>query len=134
MKTSIKFYALLLLSFLTLIPGLHKIIHPIPAEWFVDLFKDSPINMIPGGLLLSYWIIILVELAAGVLFVLSIAFMEFKPNKVLKFGNFAFHLTFILFIILFFGSFLIQNYDNGFKDFLYFVSILFIYEKYFKAE
>jgi hypothetical protein len=132
MKTTIKFYSLLILTFLTLIPAIHKLVNPIPAEWFIGLFKNSPINMIPGGLLFAYWILIILEFACGLLFTISIVSMEFKPTKILKFGKLGFHLTFILFIILFFGSFLIQNYDNGFNDFLYFVGVLFIYERYFK--
>ena len=134
MKTSIKFYCLLILTFLTVIPSIHKLINPIPAEWFVNLFKESPIAAIPGGLFLSYWIIILIEAASGILFAMSLVSMEFKPTKTLKFGKLAFHLTFVLFIILFFGSFLIQNYENGFMDFLYFLGVLFIYERYFKEE
>jgi hypothetical protein len=132
MKTTIKFYSLLILTFLTLIPAIHKLVNPIPAEWFIGLFKNSPINMIPGGLFFAYWILIILEFACGLLFTISIVSMEFKPTKTLKFGKLGFHLTFILFIILFFGSFLIQNYDNGFNDFLYFVGVLFIYERYFK--
>lgn len=132
MKTSIKFYCLLILTFLTIIPGIHKLINPIPAEWFVNLFKGSPIAAIPGGLILSYWVIILLEIASGILFTISLVLMEFKPTKTLIFGKLAFHLTIILLITLFFGSFLIQNYENGFNDFIYFVGILFIYECYFK--
>jgi hypothetical protein len=33
---------------------------------------------------------------------------------------------YVLFLTLTFGSFLVQDYDNGFKDFLYFVGILVI--------
>ena len=84
MKTTIKFYSLLILTFLTLIPAIHKLVNPIPAEWFVGLFKNSPINMIPGGLLFSYWILILLEFASGLLFTISIVTMEFKPTKILK--------------------------------------------------
>lgn len=132
MKTIIKFYCLLILTFLTIIPGIHKLINTMPGEWFVNLFKESPIAEIPSGLILSYWIIILLEIASGILFTISLALMEFKPTKTLKFGKLAFHLTIILLIILFFGSFLIQNYENGFYDFIYFVGVLFIYESYFK--
>lgn len=132
MKTNIKFYCLLILTFLTVIPGIHKLINPIPAEWFVNLFKESPITAIPGGLFLSYWLIIVIEIACGILFAVSLVLMGFKPTKTLKFAKLAFHLTIILFIILFFGSFLIQNYENGFKDFLYFLGVIFIYERYFK--
>lgn len=134
MKSSIKFYALLILTFLTLVPAIHKLGNPIPAEWFIDLFDKSLIGKIPGGVLLSYWLIILLELTAGIFFAISIVSKEFKEHKPTKYGRLAFHLTFVLFILLFFGSFLIENYDNGFKDFLYFVGILFIYERYFKAE
>ena len=81
MKTSIKFYCLLILTFLTIIPGIHKLINPMPGEWFVNLFKESPITEIPSGLILSYWIIILLEIASGILFTISLALMEFKPTK-----------------------------------------------------
>jgi hypothetical protein len=29
-------------------------------------------------------------------------------------------------LILFFGSFLVKDYDNGFNDFIYFVGILYL--------
>lgn len=132
MKVNIRFYWLLILALLALIPAIHKLSHTIPAEWFVNLFKNSPINSVSGGIALSYWVIIILELSSGILFTLSLLFKEFKPGKTLKFGSYAFHLTLILFIILFFGSFLIENYENGFKDFIYFAVILFAYDRYFK--
>lgn len=126
MKTSLKFYSLLILTLLTLIPGIHKVLGPFPPEWFTGLFKDSIIHKIPGGMTISFVTIVFIEITAGLLFIASIINQEFKGPKKIMFSTYGFHLTYVLFIVLFFGSFLIQNYDNGFNDFIYFVGVLVI--------
>lgn len=134
MKNTLKLYSLLILTFLTLIPGVHKILGPFPPEWFVGLFKESLINKIPGGMSISFVIIVFIEIVAGLLFLASLFNQEFKISKKIMFSRYAFHLTYILFIVLFFGSFLIQNYDNGFNDFIYFVGVLVIDFLLFRTE
>ena len=119
-----RFLLLLTLLFLTGIPGVHKLLGDYPPEWFVGLFKDSVIGAIPGGLYLSFWIIVLLELCAGILFFIALLQKEFTGDVTYTYSTYGLYLTQILFVVLFFGSFLIENYDNGFKDFVYLLGVV----------
>lgn len=122
---------LLALILLTGMPGVHKLLGDIPPQWFHNLFDKSIIGSIPFGVQASFTIIMLLELATGLVFTVSLI-GEFRQtswrHKWIRCG---FIMTQLLFLILFFGSFLIENYDNGFKDFIYLVSIAFVQHFFF---
>jgi hypothetical protein len=134
MKKIDKLLILLLMIALSLITALHKFTGDLPPEWFVKQFSSSLIGKIPFGIPASYFIISTLELAIAIVFILSIVKMEFKSTDNLKFSEIGFNLSLILFLILFFGSFLIENYENGFIDFGYFVFTIFLKNQFNKKE
>jgi quinol-cytochrome oxidoreductase complex cytochrome b subunit len=54
---------------------------------------------------------------------------EYKVESEKLAYNFGLDLSLILFIILFFGSFLVGDYNNGALDFIYFIGTLIIRQK-----
>jgi len=114
---------LLLLVLVLLVPAIHKVLGQMPPDWFIQKFNDSLIGKIPGGISISYYFIILLELIGPILFLSGLIQMNRKKNyrQLLSFG---FITCYILFLTLTFGSFLVQDYDNGFKDFMYFIGII----------
>jgi predicted tellurium resistance membrane protein TerC len=79
-------------------------------------------------------IIVLLELAIASLFVLALLKGEFKESQTPKFSKWGFHVSLLLFLILFFGSFLAQSYDNGFMDFGYFAFTIYLMSFFEKRE
>lgn len=118
-----KINILILLIILLLTPAIHKVSDKFPPEWFHSKFDNSLINKIPYGILISYLTITILEFLGPLFFILALAYGEFKENVETKFTNWGFQISLILFTILTFGSFLIQDYENGFLDFMYFVAI-----------
>jgi hypothetical protein len=121
---------LLLYSFLAGLAGIHKLMGDFPPSWFNEKFKNSLIGLIPGGITLSFLIIVVLEIAIALVFAFALVKGEFKSDSPKTFSLWGFRLSLILFLILFFGSFLIQNYENGFQDFTYFVLTLFAMRVY----
>jgi hypothetical protein len=124
---------LLLLILVLLVPAIHKLNDAMPPSWFVNKFQHSFLASIPFGLSCSFFIIIFLELI-GPLF-LFIGWLQTlrKPSNN-RFIQLGFLTCYVLFLILTFGSFLVQDYDNGFKDFMYFIGILLIDRYYFESE
>jgi hypothetical protein len=124
---------LILLLYISLagIAGVHKIFGDFPPTWFYEKFKDTFLNWIPGGLWFCFTVIVLLELAIAVLFSMALIKGEFKRKGESTFSNYGFFASLGLFVILFFGSFLVQDYDNGFNDFVYFGLTVFLM-KYFQ--
>ncbi len=125
--------SLLLLVLLLLIPAIHKINATIPAEWFVNKFEKSLIGSFSWGIPMSYYLIIFLEITGPFFILLSMFLILFK-KKYSTCLHIGFMIYYILFVILTFGSFLVQDYDNGFKDFIYFIGIMFIEQHYFREE
>ena len=121
-----KILTTLLLIIVLGVPAIHKITGPYPPDWFLNKFVDSIINQIPFGLKLSYTIIVLLEIAGPLLFIIGLLKKEHTENADVKYINYGFYVCYTLFIILTFGSFLIEDYSNGFKDFTYFIGIVII--------
>jgi hypothetical protein len=134
MKNIEKIAILILMTVLSLTTAIHKFTGDLPPEWFIKQFNNSLIGSIPFGITSSYFIIATLELAIAVFFLLSIIKKEFTSNVSLKFSEIGFNLSLILFLILFFGSFLIENYDNGFMDFGYFVFTILLKNQFNKKE
>jgi hypothetical protein len=111
----------------------HKLIGEIPPNWFLNKFSSSFLSAIPFGLHISFVIILFLEVIIPFLFLLSIIKKEFTSEKY-TFSSIGFNLALILFIILVFGSFLVQDYENGFIDFVYFTATLFMKRIYFNSE
>jgi hypothetical protein len=119
---------LILLLYISLagIAGIHKLLGDFPPTWFYDKFKDTFLNWMPGGIWLSFVLIVVLEIAIAVLFSIALIKGEFKSQAKQTFSNFGFIASLALFVILFFGSFLVQDYDNGFNDFVYFGVTVFL--------
>ena len=120
-----QFIASIILMFLGGIPGTHKLLGKYPPNWFHQMFKGSPLDFFPNSITFSFLIIVFLELLGASLFFLALLNKEYKTQK-LTYTNIGFMVYLILFTCLFFGSFIIENYDNGFKDFIYFSSIIII--------
>lgn len=131
MDTARKTLILIVLILILIVPVSHKLLDQMPPDWFIGKFKDSWIAFFPG-ITASYYLIVLLELVAP-LFILIGGVQFLLKSKVNKYLRIGFLLYSSLFIVLTFGSFLVQDYSNGFKDFMYFVAIILI-EKFFFSE
>jgi len=125
MNKTKKQLALLLLITILLVPAIHKLTSPIPPEWFKAKFENSLLGNIPKAITISYCIIILLELAGPLFLLISLVQISLN-NAYEQWLRYGFTVYCILFIVLTFGSFLVQDYDNGFKDFMYFTAVLLI--------
>lgn len=114
-----------LLSITLIVPGIHKLNGAIPPDWFLGKFENSVIGMIPFGVSLSYLIIMFIELFGGLLLLASgIKTILNKPTN--RFDNLGVFSAHLLFLMLTFGNFLVQDYDGAFQDFAYFVGVVII--------
>ena len=110
--------------------GIHKLLGDFPPSWFREKFADSLIGWIPGGIEISLAIIVILELAIAGLFSLALIKREYAKGTTKTYSLLGFYVSLILFLILFFGSFLVQNYDNGFFDFVYFGMTVYLMRYY----
>ncbi|NBX79451.1 MAG: hypothetical protein EBQ94_03575 [Flavobacteriales bacterium] len=119
---------LILLLYISLagIAGIHKVLGDFPPVWFFEKFKSSFLNWVPGGIWFSFVLIVVLEIAIAVLFSIALIKGEFKAQAKQTFSYLGFITSLTLFVILFFGSFLVQDYDNGFNDFVYFGVTVFL--------
>ena len=124
---------LILLLYISLagIAGIHKLLGDFPPAWFYGKFKETFLNALPSGIWLSFVLIVVLEIAIAVLFSIALIKGEFKSQAKQTFSYFGFIALLVLFVILFFGSFLVQDYDNGFNDFVYFGGYCFFDEVLF---
>ncbi|MBU3660001.1 MAG: hypothetical protein FGM14_09035 [Flavobacteriales bacterium] len=124
---------LILLLYISLagIAGIHKLLGDFPPAWFYGKFKETFLNAIPGGIWFSFVLIVVLEIVIALLFSIALIKGEFKSETKSTFALFGFLASLALFVILFFGSFLVQDYDNGFNDFVYF-GVTFYLMEYFK--
>jgi hypothetical protein len=129
-----KILIILLYVLLGATTGIQKLMGPFPPIWFSEKFKDSIIGLFPGGIPLSFAIIIFLELAIAASFLAALIKKECRNESAKTFSRLGFNASLILFLILFFGSFLVQDYDNGFFDFTYFGITIFLMKYYFKEE
>jgi hypothetical protein len=106
-----------------------KIIEFTIPEWFVHKFEQSFIGLIPFGIPFSFIVITILESTIAIAMVFSILNKEFQVESEKIVYNFGLDVSLILFIILFFGSFLVGDYNNGALDFMYFIGTLFIRKK-----
>jgi hypothetical protein len=122
MKKGINNILLIQLLFLSLsgITALQKITGTFVPEWFVKKFEPTLINTVPFGIEVSYLIIIVLETIIAICFLISFLRMEFNPERSKSFLFWGFDLAMLLFLLLFFGSFLASDYSNGALDFMYF--------------
>jgi predicted tellurium resistance membrane protein TerC len=129
-----RLFILLTYAFLGGITGIQKIMGEFPPKWYIDKYSATLINWVPGGVMISFLIIVLLELAIASLFVLALLKGEFKESQTPKFSVWGFQVSLLLFLVLFFGSFLAQSYDNGFMDFGYFAFTIFLMSFFEKAK
>jgi len=129
-----RLFILLTYAFLGGITGIQKIMGEFPPKWYIDKYSATLINWVPGGVMISFLIIVLLELAIASLFVLALLKGEFKESQTPKFSIWGFQVSLLLFLVLFFGSFLAQSYDNGFMDFGYFAFTIYLMSFFEKAK
>jgi len=129
-----RLFILLTYAFLGGITGIQKIMGEFPPKWYIDKYSATLINWVPGGVMISFLIIVLLELAVASLFVLALLKGEFKESQTPKFAKWGFMAALLLFLILFFGSFIAQSYDNGFMDFGYFAFTIYLMSFFEKAK
>ena len=132
-NSSFMFQRILILTIylcLSAITGLQKVTGNLPPEWFVKKFEHTLINLFPGSLSLSYLIIVILELLAAFFFLMALVKREFKSESSVRFTDLGFHTCLLLFTVLFFGSFLAQDYENGFMDLGYFVMTMYLQRNY----
>jgi len=130
-----KIERLLILILLIVLMGTaayHKLLGDFPPEWFIRKFEATFFAAIPGGLTIAFSSIVLLEVAIPIVFTLAIIKKQFSLNNgnQTNFLRLGFIFSLLLFVMLTFGSFLVQDYDNGFKDFLYFVGIYFLMKQF----
>lgn len=117
--------AILLLIVVFATAGIHKVLGELPPDWFVDKFTDSILGSVPGAIVTSYGIIIVLELLSALFFIIALV-QSITGNVSHKNLDRGFVLGYVLFVILTFGSFLVEDYGNGFKDFMYFIGVIVI--------
>jgi len=115
---------------LSAITGIQKLTGDLPPEWFMKKFEHTLIDLFPGSMQLSFMIIVALEVLAGASFLLALIKQEFKEGAMIRFTNLGFNLCLLLFVALFLGSFIAQDYENGFMDMGYFVMTI-ILQRYF---
>jgi hypothetical protein len=132
MKLKINHTFLIQLLFLSLagITAFQKISGLAIPEWFIHKFENSFINLIPFGITISFIVITLLETSIAICMVFSLIKREYKLDSERVNLNFGLDLALVLFLVLFFGSFLVGDYENGALDFLYFVGTLAIRKKF----
>jgi hypothetical protein len=106
-----------------------KIVDFTIPKWFAHKFEASFIGLIPFGIAISFIVITVLESTIAIAMVFSILNKEFQVESEKIVYNFGLDVSLILFIILFFGSFLVGDYNNGALDFMYFIGTLFIRKK-----
>ena len=132
MKLKINHTFLIQLLFLSLagITAFQKISGLEVPEWFIHKFENSFINLIPLGITFSFIVITLLETSIAICMIFSLIKREYKLDSERVNLNFGLDLALVLFLVLFFGSFLVGDYENGALDFLYFVGTLAIRKKF----
>ena len=116
----------LLYTLLGSVAAYHKLNGNIPPQWFFEKFQNTFLHTIPYGLNLSFLIIILLEIAIPIVFLVALVSQEFRTDSKQRFSTLGFRLSLVLFLVLFFGSFLVQDYENGFLDFMYFAVTIYL--------
>jgi len=132
MKIKINNMLLIQLLFLSLagITAFQKISGLAIPEWFIHKFENSFINLIPFGITISFIVITLLETSIAICMIFSLIKREYKLDSERVNLNFGLDLALVLFLVLFFGSFLVGDYENGALDFLYFLGTLAIRKKF----
>jgi len=134
MKNINRVLALTILGSLGAVTGIQKISGDFIPSWFAEKFGSTLIDAFPGSLEVSYSIIIALEISIGILAILALIKTEFLQNSSKRFSNLLFTCCYALFTILFFGSFVAHDYENGFSDFGYFAFTLLIQHFLFKED
>jgi hypothetical protein len=109
----------------------HKIIGDFPPDWFVNKFQNTFLGFFDFGVSLSFLIITALEILIPLIIFLAIIRGEsFVSCENHRYSVLALDLSIFLFLILLFGSFLVQDYQNGFFDFMYLFATL-VLKKFF---
>jgi hypothetical protein len=117
----------LLMTCVAGIPAVHKLLGDFPPEWFQRSFEPSLFGKIPNGVVVAFACVLLIEVLTALLFARLLVGELFRKPAGQGWVQAAFGSALLMFLVLFFGSFLIENYDNGFKDFVYFAATYYLY-------
>ncbi len=121
-----RIFILLIYALLGGITAFQKTTGEFPPKWYIEKYSTTIINWLPGGVWVSFLIIVLLELAIAGLFAMALLKLEFREGQKKKFSKWGFYAALLLFLILFFGSFIAQSYENGFMDFGYFALTIYL--------
>lgn len=104
--------------------GCEKLVGGGVPFWFVEQFHGTLIDLLPGSLSASFYLIMLLESVTAILFVLAIFFGDFKPGRPKPRLLSGVWLAQISFVMLGFGQRLTHKYDSAAQLFLYAVTTL----------
>jgi hypothetical protein len=136
MKTKLVQEVLIRLMFISLagITAAQKISGASIPNWFSSKFEATIIGKIPYLTEISFILITTIELLVAVLMLISFFKFEFKDEKTKRYTNLSLDLSLLLFLLLFTGSFIAEDYQNGALDFLYFTGTLYIKNKILSSQ
>jgi hypothetical protein len=98
--------------------GLGKLMGGQVPEGFTKRFEETFLSTFPG-IPVAFYQIALMEVAAGILFVVSLAKMEFLPGRKRTFFNWAIWMSLLTFAVLGFGLRLVRDNDGAANIFFY---------------
>lgn len=104
----------LILAYTMGFPGFQKLFNPEKVMGnYVNLFKDSFLSKLPGGIEPTIYFLGIIEIAVPVLILISLIRREFVPGSNNIFLQFSILTSICTFIMLCFGLSLIMNYQGA---------------------
>lgn len=88
-------------------------------EWFLKQFSGSLLDVFPGSLPISFYLIALMEAVSAILLLLSLAKQEFFPERDKPILEMGLLLSQITFVSLAFGQRITHQFDGAFFLFAY---------------
>jgi hypothetical protein len=104
----------------TLLPAsLEKFLGGRTPDWFIKQFTGSLMDVFPGSLTLSFYLIACLEAASAITLIVSLAKGEFLPAKKKPVLLVALILCEVTFVSLSFGQRITHQFDGAFQLFAY---------------
>lgn len=99
--------------------GLEKLIGGAVPEWFLKQFTGSLLDVFPGALAASFYLIALLELASALILILSLLKREHLPGRNKSLLNAGLLLSQLTFVSLAFGQRITHQFEGAFMLFAY---------------